>query len=132
MEKEYPAGNFNQSLRDRTMKLAVMVLGLLRAKKIDMLSRPMVTQLVRSSTSVAANCRAATRARSDAEFYAKICIVTEECDETQFWIELLTTSGFVTPQETEMLRREVDELVRIFTAIKKKMKDRLEREREKS
>jgi len=48
-----------------------------------------VNQIIRSSSSVAANFRAATRARSDAAFYAKICIVVEECDETLFWLDYL-------------------------------------------
>jgi len=46
-------------------------------------------QLLKSSTSVAANYRAACRARSDAEFFSKISIVVEEADETLFWLELI-------------------------------------------
>jgi four helix bundle protein len=56
---------------------------------------------LRSSSSVAANWRVATRARSDAEFYSKICIVAEECDETQFWFEYLNQISVVTDQESK-------------------------------
>ncbi len=51
-------------------------------------------QLLRSATSVAANYRAACRARSGKEFYSKLSIVVEEADETLFWLELLTEAEF--------------------------------------
>ncbi|MCX6252372.1 MAG: four helix bundle protein [Bacteroidetes bacterium] len=116
--------NFNKSMRERTMKMAINIHGLFQSKKIIQINRPMIHQLIRSSSSVAANCRAATRARSDAEFYAKICIVVEECDETQFWCDYLIRIGILSALETIELRDEVDQLTKIFTTIKKKMKDR--------
>jgi four helix bundle protein len=74
--------SFNEQLRERTLAFAVAVNGLFVSKSIKFVNRSMVTQILKSSSSVAANFRAASRARSDAEFYSKICIVTEECDET--------------------------------------------------
>ena len=115
---------FNIQLRERTLKMAVNVYYLLRSKKDIFLTRSIIQQLIRSSSSVAANCRAALRARSDAEFYSKICIVVEECDETQFWFEFLIRISVVTSSETTKLRDEVEQLVRIFTSIKKKMKEK--------
>ncbi len=47
-------------------------------------------QLLRSATSVAANYRAACRARSQAEFFSKISIVVEEADETLFWVGVIS------------------------------------------
>ena len=57
--------------------------------------RSIYKQLIRSSTSVAANFHAAIRARSQAEYYSKICIVVEECDETYFWLDWLMDGNFV-------------------------------------
>jgi len=74
---------------------------------------------------VAANYRAATRARSDNEFYAKICIVVEECDETLFWIEYLIRTGLLTREETVGIQEENGVLLRIFNATKKTMKNKL-------
>ena len=51
-------------------------------------------QLLRSGTSVAANYRAVCRARSKAEFIAKIGMVVEEADETVFWLELLVETNY--------------------------------------
>jgi four helix bundle protein len=117
--------NFNEMLRERTLNMAVLVHKLFQSKKINFLNRSTVVQITRSSTSVAANCRAATRARSDAEFYSKICIVVEECDETQFWFDFQVRIGLLTDSEIAALRNEVEQLVKIFTSIKKKMKVRI-------
>jgi four helix bundle protein len=114
--------NFNQQMRERTLSMSVEVHNLFQQKKIIQLDRPMVQQILRSSSSVAANWRAATRARSDAEFYSKICIVAEECDETQFWLEYLGRISIVTDSESKNLRSEVEQLVKMFTTIKKKLK----------
>ena len=116
--------HFNEVLRERTLSMSVMVYNLLQSKKTLQMTRPMIHQLIRSSSSVAANCRAATRARSNAEFYSKICIVVEECDETQFWLDYLIRIGVLTDSQINNLKDEVEQLVKIFTSIKKKLKDK--------
>ncbi len=73
-------------------------------------------QLLRAGTSVAANYRAACRARSKLEFIAKIGIVLEEADEAVFWLELLVDSGTVKQNEMEDILREANELLAIFAA----------------
>ena len=96
--------NFNEILRKRTLEMALNIHLLFQGKKITMLNRTMVIQILRSSSSVAANTRAMTRARSDAEFYSKACIVVEECDETQFWFEDIIRIGLLTSMETDNIR----------------------------
>jgi four helix bundle protein len=116
--------NFNDKMRERTLTMAVKVHELFRSRKITLLDRPVIHQLTRSSSSVAANFRAATRARSDAEFYSKICVVVEECDETQFWFNYLLRIGLITTSEIGELLNEIEQLVKIFTSIKKKMREK--------
>jgi four helix bundle protein len=65
---------------------------------------------------VASNYRAACRARSRAEFIAKIGIVVEEIDETVFWLELLVEAGLVKEARMEKLLAEANELLAIFAA----------------
>ena len=108
------------------MNMATGIYGLFSGKKITVLQRPIMIQIIKSASSVAANYRAATRARSDAEYYAKICIVVEECDESQFWLEFLLRTSVLTPEECTEISRETTELLKIFTTIKKKVKDRIE------
>ena len=119
--------HFNEQLRERTLKMAVDVRNLLKSEKFIPIDRPFVNQLIRSSSSVAANYRSATRGRSDAEFYSKICIVLEETDETLFWIDYMLKLKVLNETEALKIRDEVEQLVRLFSSIKRKMKERIER-----
>jgi four helix bundle protein len=117
--------HFNEQLRERTLIMAVSVRNLLKTEKFIALDRPFVNQLIRSSSSVAANYRSATRGRSDAEFYSKICIVLEETDETLFWIDYLLKLEVLNEKEAMKIRNDVEELVRLFSSIRKKMKQKI-------
>ena len=86
----YDVKTFNQRMRARTKIFAVSIYKMLDNIKLNDLNRLVIKQLMRSATSVAANYSSATRGRSEAEFYSKICIVVEECDETVFWLDFLT------------------------------------------
>jgi four helix bundle protein len=93
--------------------------------KINSIDKPILHQLIRSSSSVAANYRAASCSRSDAEFYSKICIVVEETDETKFWLDYLEQLKIIDEAGISALRDEVDQLVRLFSTIKRKMKEKI-------
>jgi len=73
-------------------------------------------QLLRSGTSMAANYRAVCRARSRADFLAKLSIVIEEADESAFWLELLCDSGLVPAERLTDLSSDASQLVAIFHA----------------
>jgi four helix bundle protein len=118
---------FNEQLRERTMKMAVEVRNLLKSTEINSIDKPIVNQLIRSSSSVAANYRSATRGRSDAEFYSKICIVVEESDETKFWLDYLIRIKVLHEEGTKPLQNELEQLVRLFSSIKRKMKEKIEK-----
>ena len=81
--------------------------------------RAIANQIMRSASSVAANYRAACRARSRAEFIAKIGIVEEEADETGFWLELIIDSNLRGKSQIEPLLKEAGELVAIMAASRK-------------
>ncbi len=127
MESE--KNKFNEQIRERTFRLAVSIHGLLVAREVTSVTRPALNQIIRSSASVACNYRAATRSRSDAEFFSKICIVVEECDETQFWLDYLIRIGVILETEARKVCSEVDELIRLFTTIKKTMKQKLDQKK---
>jgi len=112
---------FNQELRERTFNLSVTIYNLVAGKKIPQTARSIISQLIRSSSSVAANYRSATRARSDAEFLAKICIVLEECDEMEHWIDFLISIHILSPEESRPIKDEVNQLLRIFSTARKKL-----------
>lgn len=120
--KAYDVNEFNQAMRMRTKSFAVRVFKVAGGLRLNELTRVPVRQLVRCSSSVAANYFSATRGRSEAEFYSKICIVVEENDEAIFWIGFLLDIGVLTPAQTKELLAEAEELIRIFSSIKKKLK----------
>jgi len=79
-------------------------------------------QVLRSGTSVGANYREACRARSKAEFIAKLGDCLKELDESSYWFELLEEAGSVTSANLAPLQKECNELLAIFTTISKKCK----------
>jgi four helix bundle protein len=103
-------------LRDRTKAFALRVIRLYRSLPSSAEAQVMGKQLLRCGTSVAANYRAACRARSRAEFAAKLGIVVEEADESMLWLELLADSGIVRQERLESLQLEARELTALFTA----------------
>ncbi|WP_426491852.1 four helix bundle protein [Hymenobacter sp. 102] len=96
----------NEAMRLRTKTAALRIIKLYqqlpRSGEAEVLGR----QILRSATSVAANYRAACRARSAAEFYAKLCICVEEADETQLWLELLGDVSIVPKSRLTDLENE--------------------------
>ncbi len=70
--------------------------------------RAVTVQLIGSGTSVAANYRAACRARSKLEFIAKLGLVEEEADESAFWLELIIETGLLRVSQVKPLLTEKD------------------------
>jgi four helix bundle protein len=73
-------------------------------------------QMMRSGTSVGANYRAACRARSRADLVSKMKIAEEECDETLYWLNVLTGSAILKQDDVSKLEREGNELLSIIVA----------------
>lgn len=115
---------FNDEFRDRTKQFALRVIKLFRSLPNNDEARIIGKQLLRSACSVGANFRAATRARSDAEFYSKLSIVVEEADESAFWIELLMASGIVSKTKLESLYNESIEITKITAVSRKTAKNK--------
>jgi len=100
----------------RTKALSLRILKLVDHLPQITSGRAIGNQLVRSSTSIGANYRAACRARSRAEFAAKLGVVAEEADETVDWLELVRDGNLLTPNKLTEVLEEADELTAIFTA----------------
>lgn len=103
-------------LKQRTKIFALRVINLCRSVQSGDVARTLARQLLRPGTSVGANYRAVCRARSKAEFIAKIGVVVEEADETVFWLELMAESNLVKPSRLQALQQEANELLAIFAA----------------
>jgi four helix bundle protein len=103
-------------LKDRTKSFALRIIRLVRAVPPSQEGRVIGYQLLRSGTSVAANYRAVCRARSRAEFLAKLSLVIEETDESAFWLELLCDADLIPEKKLTDLKEEANQLAAIFNA----------------
>jgi four helix bundle protein len=106
----------HKDLKQRTKKFALRIIELVEALPRGRTADVIGMQLLRSGTSVGANYRAACRAKSQADFIAKMGIVEEETDESLYWMELLIDAGIVESKRLESLMKEADELLAITVA----------------
>ena len=117
--------NFADEFKNRTKNFAVDIIKYSKNFSKNEESYIVKKQLIRSATSVAANYRAVCRARSDAEFFAKLCIVVEEADETLFWLEIIVDAEIYNIELTTPLIKEANEIVKIVSKSRKTIKDKM-------
>jgi four helix bundle protein len=110
-------------LKDRSKKFALRAIQLVASLPRVRAAQLMGDQLLRAGTAVGANYRSACRARSRADFVAKMGIVEEETDESLYWLELLSESGLMTSPEVDSMHGEGQELLAIFSASRKTARD---------
>jgi len=113
-----------EDLRKRTRAFALRIIRLCESLPRGRTANTVANQLVRCGTSVGANYRAACRARSPAEFIAKMGVVEEECDECLYWMELLIEAGIMEQKALADLMKEADELLSIVIASIKTARSR--------
>ena len=107
----------HENLKERTMQFALCVLEVVDAIPLTTpKSRNIADQLCRSGTSVAANYRAAARAKSTADFIHKMGTVEEEADETLFWLEISVRSGMLAATRLQSLIQEANEIIAIVVS----------------
>ena len=108
-----------EQLKERTKRFALEVIALVGTLPRTLVAEIIAGQMVRSGTSTGANYRAACRARSRAEFVAKIGVAEEEADETLYWLELLLETKLAKSETVRRLIAEATELVAILSASRK-------------
>ena len=108
-----------ETLKKRTKEFGLRIIRLVEALPQKTTEQVIGKQLLRAGTSVGANYRAACRARSKAEFVAKLGIVLEEADECGYWLEMIQEAGLLSGKQTASLHKEADELSAIiFSTIR--------------
>ena len=118
-----------EQLKERTKRFALDVIALVGTLPRTLVAEIIAGQMVRSGTSTGANYRAACRARSRAEFVAKIGVAEEEADETLYWLELLLETKLAKSDAIRRLIGEATELVAILSAGRKTARE-AEKERQ--
>jgi len=115
---------YREGLKKRTKSFALRVIKLYQSLSSSTVDQVIGKQILRSGTSVASNYRAACRARSNAEFHSKVCIVVEEADETMFWLELLWEAGIIKQELLQDLYHENEEILKIMVVSRKNSEKR--------
>ena len=103
-------------MKRRTKAYALAIIRLVQSLPNTPTARIIVNQLLRCGTSVGANYRASCRARSQADFIAKMGIVEEEADESAYWMEVLVEAGIVPPGAVADLCDEGNQIVSIVVS----------------
>jgi four helix bundle protein len=106
-------------LKKRLKNFAIRILKLIDSLPNTVAGRTIANQLARSGTSTAANYRAACRGKSRADFTAKLGIVEEEADESEFWLEMIIETKLLKASLVEPLRQEASEIVAIMVSSRK-------------
>lgn len=110
---------FTELFKTRTKKNAIEIIQLFRSFPKKEEARIIGRQLIRCASSVAANYRAACRARSKAEFYSKLSICVEEADETVFWLEIATETNLYKPELLSQYKNESEEILKVLAKARK-------------
>ncbi len=108
-----------EALTKRTKMFAHRCVKVATSLKSSPLANHIRSQLIRCSTSVAANYRAALLAQSKAAFKAKLSIVLEEADESIFWLEFIIDENLIELAKIRELLAEANELTAIFYSSRK-------------
>lgn len=111
-------------VRDRTKLFGLRCIKMALALPKTDIGRIVGKQLMRASTSVGANYRAACRARSDADFINKLGIVEEETDESMYWMEIIIESDLLPESRISSLKKEANEILSIIIASRKTASNR--------
>ncbi|GAB3735619.1 four helix bundle protein [Spirosoma lituiforme] len=110
---------FVESFKRRTKEFVLRSVRVFQALPQTEEAQILGKQFLRSASSTGANYRAACRARSKAEFYAKLSITIEEADESLFWMEVLAESGIIAVGRLESLMQEATEIIKVLSKARK-------------
>ena len=109
--------NGGNAIADKSMDFAVRVVNLYRQLVSERNEYVMSRQLLRSGTSIGANVREAMSAQTKADFVAKMSIALKECNETGYWLELMTRTSFMTDEQYRSLDSDRREIFALLTSI---------------
>jgi four helix bundle protein len=116
---------FGIALQDRAWKLASDTFNLLGNVRLNEANRDLIRQIRRSVTSLASNYSAANRSRSVREFYSKLSIAVEECDETLRWIRFGVQIGEFSGEAFSPLENETLSILKILAKARETLKERI-------
>lgn len=106
-------------IEDKSFRFAVRIVNLYKYLCKEKREYVLSKQLLRSGTSIGANVKEALRGQSKADFGAKMTIALKEANETEYWLQLLKETGFLSIEQAQSMVGDCEELLRLLAAITK-------------
>ena len=110
-------------IRDKSKAFAIRIVRLYKTLTMERREYILSKQILRSGTSIGANVAESVYAISRADFLSKLYIALKETSETEYWLDLLAETGYITSEEYTSLREDCRELLLILSSITKSLKD---------
>ena len=110
-------------LLNKSMDFSVRIVNLHKYLSQEKKENVLTKQLLRSGTSIGANVREAVYAQSRKDFISKMSIALKEASETEYWLELLNKTEYLTNEQYESIRMDCSEVAKLLTAIVKTSKE---------
>ena len=107
---------------EKSMEFAIRIVKLYKYLQSEKGETVMSKQLLRSGTSIGANAREGVYGQSRGDFLSKMSIALKETVETEYWLELLSKTGYLKTQEYESIKTDCGELAKMLTATVKTTK----------
>ena len=110
------------AIYDKSMAFAVRIVNLYKYLEKEKQEYVLSKQLLRSGTSIGANVREGTYGQSRADFLSKMSIALKEASETEYWLELLAKTEYLTSEQYESVKSDCIEVAKLLTSIVKSTK----------
>ena len=114
----------DNAILEKSKAFAIRIIKLYRYLNEEKREYVLSKQLLRSGTSIGANCREASRAQSKADFLSKLQIALKEADESAYWLELLQETDYLDQAQFQSIYSDANELIKILVSIVKTSKNK--------
>ena len=111
-------------IKEKTLNFAIRIVNFYKYLCDEKREFIMSKQILRSGTSIGANVSESKNAKTNPDYLTKMNIALKEADETQYWLELLFRTEYITKDEYQSLNNDLKEIIAILVSIVKKLKDK--------
>ena len=118
--------NYDNIIVVKSKAFALRIIRLYKYLKDNQVDYILLRQLLKSGTSIGANVKESIRGQSKPDFYAKLNIALKEASETEYWLELLYESEYITKEQFDSIYADCQEVIKILVSITKTQKLNLE------
>ena len=112
----------SNAVKDKSVKFAIRIIEMYKYLNGKKQEQVISKQLLRSGTSIGANVSEGVYAQSRSDFISKMSIALKEAAETEYWLELLIKTGYITEEQHNSMNEDCRELIKLLVSIVKNTK----------